>query len=353
MRVLFCYFFISALLLSIFTNFAGSGLSCLNSDPHPEPERPSLHQQIRYQLSLNNHAKVTKLLKKRAEPSAAGAKNSIPLRWMEIAQDVPMAELLVQAGFNDFGGQKGTDLLSNVVRLSDHNTALIPYYVKKGADPSQVLDALCKDTPLVANPRLATINNEVGNAGDVMDKICALVCAVGLLDTLKFNYALQLKRQFFSGSLCRMQQEDGPQDTNSWRDKRAKKLLELRNRLEEAWDTQVANPYKAAVSKALNSLNIPSDLCSIIVLYGKPNYRALENMKLCSTYMAHVSNVKWVLLNVPTNSLKPCAHGSTCTGPCKEVFEAFGLQKPSDQAYAALEGSGFAQPDQICLYEFH
>jgi hypothetical protein len=65
-------------------------------------EATDLYSKLHHEVCANNHAKVAKLLQTIDKTVAAQYKESIDLDCMIKARDVPMAQLLVQAGFRDF-----------------------------------------------------------------------------------------------------------------------------------------------------------------------------------------------------------------------------------------------------------
>ena len=163
----------------------------------------------------------------------------------------------------------------------------------------------------------------------------------------RMNVPWQLKRSLFT-EFCHKQGlfgrcYDDPCDG-------AKAFLFFRNQLMKVWDEKVARDMihlmgKIESEKIFNQIR---PLCSITAQYAVDDtYLNLEN----KVYYAYdKEGIKQRLVCAPEGDHKPCSHyhdecspgrcfPMICSGPCKEVFEAFGLQKPSDQAYAALKNS--------------
>jgi hypothetical protein len=250
-----------------------------------------------------------------------------------------------------------------------HDQALIGYYVQQGADPNYciagrfcwgntILESLCSsalditmdtDWCICSNHEDASGIKESGSVGDITDKACELVRHGAQLN-VGFNGPSLLKKYFFGHTCCRVNGRSS--EENTWQDEHAKKLLVLRTQLMNVWDTVIiprAKAMKAQVYAALIDTQSQS-ICDIIAAYvcAQETYLELENEE---QYVTDAKGNKKLSVLFPTATCKPCEHGDRCTGPCKEVFEAFGLQKPDPEKYRALKNSKFAPATVEAVHE--
>ena len=231
-------------------------------------------------------------------------KSFVDIELMKRARDVRMAQLLVQAGFHDFSGKNGRKLLNKVVYASRHDRALIGYYVQQGADPNYcdaddycycntILECLCSlrldvvmgnDWQLCENHYDDLSIKESGSVGDITDKACELVRHGAQLH-VRANCACMLKKYFFGNTCCRVSWRS--QEENHWQDAHAKKLLALRTRLMDVWDTAAIPPAKAIKAHVYEALRSTQDqpVCDIIASYVcvQETYLALENTQASFT----------------------------------------------------------------------
>ncbi len=360
-------------------HFGGSGMSCL-SEPASEKHASEHHdtRALDYALSTavenDNHAAVENLLQNNP---GRGPKNS----WQfSRAKNVRMAELFKRAGFSRFAGRDGYELLEKAVQSHEHDVALIAWYISNGADPNYiVLDDYDSSLPYALREGYSqrTVMNMLWHIADQLGIACyipsvrvafiakarALVQAGASLSASNYDsnsgyYGVELKPIAYRMNIpWQLKRFLFMQCSSRQNNSRVQFFLDLRSTLMKAWNERVSTDKTTlAKQKALENVFMPiglKDLCGVITQYAVDTYQDFENQEY---YGADDKGVQGRLLSAPEGDYKPCVHNDDsthsvksqpCTGPCKEVFEAFGMQKPDPEKYKALKNSRFADRDEI------
>jgi hypothetical protein len=316
---------------------------------------------------------------------------------------VQMAETVQKAGLVKVQAEQGYRLLSKVLIHPDYQPELITFYMDHGADPNYVASTSDVYKDRDNRRKQVTIMNDLaelvpdygniqgsdkGYTGSQRDitgtqeffrqlfiaKVCLLVengaCLnssrvdpddQGMLKSYRQNSPWQIKHFLFTQVCEESMPKEYEQRAHVWRQFKVTTLLELRKRLMELWNQKLSDKkmkaWRGEESQSiacLGGIKDMPDLLKIIADYAiDQNYRELENAVYYDDY-DYCYDQPWEglprrLLCAPEGNYKPCRHAidreyglNGCTAPCKEVFEAFGLQKPDPEKYRAMKNSRFA-----------
>ena len=182
-------------------------------------------------------------------------------------------------------------MLQRVLYAPGYAKELIGYYIQQGANPdygwthlqhlcSSALDIDMDDAWRICSTSYDyyDLSKQPGCVSDITDKACELVLHGAQLNG-SYNCPYHFKKYFFGNTCCRWSERS--QKKNDWQDEHAKKLLVLRKRLMDVWDTVAiarAKAMKARVYEVLmNTQTQP--VCNIIASYVCVQEASLELRK--------------------------------------------------------------------------